>query len=142
MTVGQVQAAFVRRSRFRRFVGGRAALWLAFALVHALLIVLNFVGQNQPLHDVTEVYRNWTELASDGIVRMGIDAPWVYPILAFAPMTVAMAFGPEWYGETWLALVTLLDAAAFSILIGTARLSRTRATRTARMATASASSPS
>ncbi len=126
MTVGQVQAAFVRRSRFRRFVGGRAALWLAFALVHALLIVLNFVGQNQPLYDVTAVYRNWTELAADGIVRMGIDAPWVYPILAFAPMTVAMAFGPEWYGETWLALVTLLDAAAFAILIGTASVSRTR----------------
>ncbi|WP_082590133.1 glycosyltransferase 87 family protein [Agromyces sp. Soil535] len=126
MTAGDVQETSVRSSRLRRFLGGRAALWLAFAAVHALLVVLNLTAQGGPLYDVTEVYRGWTELAADGIVRMGIDAPWVYPILAFAPMTVSLAFGPDWYGETWLALVTLLDAVAFSILIGTRRMSHTR----------------
>ena len=72
------------------------------------------------------MYRVWAENAADGLVRMGIDVPWVYPILAFAPMTVALALGAEWYGQTWLAIVAMLDAIAFSILLGSARLSRSR----------------
>ncbi len=111
---------------FRRSLGGRGALWGAFALVHAALIGLNLYGQGYPLGDVTGVYRVWAENAADGLVRMGIDVPWVYPILAFAPMTAALALGAEWYGQTWLAIVTVLDAIAFSILIGSARLSRSR----------------
>ena len=127
MTVGEVRAAPTRRrSRVRRFLSGRAALWIAFLLVHALLAGLNLWAQGGPLYDVTGVYHRWADLAADGIVRMGIDAPWVYPILAFAPMTLSLAFGSEWYGQTWLAMVVLLDAAAFSVLLGTRRLSRTR----------------
>ena len=127
MTVGEVRAAPTRRrSRLRRFLSGRAALWVAFLLVHALLAGINLWAQGGPLYDVTGVYHRWAELAADGSVRMGIDAPWVYPILAFAPMTLSLAFGPEWYGQTWLAMVAILDAAAFSVLLGTRRLSRTR----------------
>ena len=111
---------------FGRSIGGRGALWVAFAIVHAALIALNLYGQGYPLGDVTGVYRVWAENAADGLVRMGIDVPWVYPILAFAPMTAALALGAEWYGQTWLAIVTVLDAIAFSILIGSARLSRSR----------------
>ena len=110
----------------RRSLGRRGALWGAFAIVHAALIALNLYGQGYPLGDVTGVYRVWAENAADGLVRMGIDVPWVYPILAFAPMTAALAFGAQWYGQTWLAIVTVLDAIAFSILIGNARLSRSR----------------
>src|SRR6187402_3614665 len=127
MTVGEVRAAPTRRrSRLRRFLSGRAALWVAFLLVHALLAGINLWAQGGPMYDVTGVYHRWAELAADGSVRMGIDAPWVYPILAFAPMTLSLAFGPEWYGQTWLAMVVLPDAAAFSVLLGTRRLSRTR----------------
>jgi hypothetical protein len=68
----------------------------------------------------------WAENAAAEYVRMGIDVPWVYPILAFAPMAASLVFGPEWYGQTWLAIVVLLDAAAFAVLLGTRRLSRTR----------------
>jgi hypothetical protein len=126
MTVGDVREVSVSRSMPRRLLSGRLALWVAFALVHGALVALNLTAQGWPLGDVTAVYRVWAENAADGYVRMGVDAPWVYPILAFAPMAAALAFGPEWYGEAWLGIVVLLDALAFSILLGTRRLSRTR----------------
>ncbi|WP_353827382.1 hypothetical protein [Agromyces sp. SYSU T0242] len=117
-----------RPRRIRAALAGRAALWVAFAAVHLWLAALNLSGPGQPFGDVTGVYRVWAENAQHGWLRMGIDAPWVYPILAFAPMTSALAFGAEWYGQTWLAMVTALDALAFSILLGSGVLSRRRRT--------------
>jgi hypothetical protein len=115
------------RSRgIRRLLAGRHALWVGFVVVHVVLAWLNLVGPGYPFGDVTGVYRVWAETAQHGWLRMGIDAPWVYPILAFAPMTAALAFGAEYYGQTWLVMVTLLDAIAFSVLLGRARLSRRR----------------
>ena len=112
--------------RVRRFLRGRLALWIAFALVHTALIQLNLRAPGWPLGDVEGVYRVWAMNAAEGYVRMGIDVPWVYPILAFAPMAASLAFGADWYGQTWLAIVVLLDAIAFAILLGDRRLSRTR----------------
>ena len=126
MTVGDLRVASDRSTGIRRILGSRAVLWAAFLLVHALLVVLNLTAQGLPLGDVTLVYRVWAENAAAEYVRMGIDVPWVYPILAFAPMAASLVFGPEWYGQTWLAIVVLLDAAAFAVLLGTRRLSRTR----------------
>ncbi|GAA4367955.1 glycosyltransferase 87 family protein [Agromyces bauzanensis] len=130
MTAGDVREASAartrRRTRLRRILGGRLALWAAFALVHAALVQLNLRAPGWPLGDVVWVYRAWAENAANGYVRMGIDVPWVYPILAFAPMTAALAFGSAWYGQTWLGIVVLLDALVFAILLGGRRLSRTR----------------
>jgi len=126
MTVGGVHEASASRSIPRRFLAGRASLWVAFALVHGTLVALNLWAPGWPLGDVTAVYRVWAENAAAGYVRMGVDAPWVYPILAFAPMAASLAFGPEWFGQSWLAVVVLLDAVAFSILLGNRRLSRSR----------------
>jgi hypothetical protein len=126
MTVGDVREASVPRSGIRRLLAGRLALWVAFALVHGALVALNLLAPGWPLGDVSAVYLNWAENAADGNARMGIDAPWVYPILAFAPMAASLAFGPEWYAQTWLGIVVLLNAVTFSILLGNRRLSRTR----------------
>ncbi|WP_127792962.1 glycosyltransferase 87 family protein [Agromyces sp. LHK192] len=128
MTVGPDGAASARPrpSMARRIVGGRLALWVAFLAVHATLVLLNLHGQGWPLGDVEAVYLQWAQQAANGWLRMGIDSAWVYPILAFAPMAVALAFGPAWYPETWLGLVSVLDAVAFAILLGGAALSRTR----------------
>lgn len=126
MTVGEVREASMPRSGIRRLLAGRLALWVAFALVHGALVALNLLAPGWPLGDVSAVYLNWAENAADGNARMGIDAPWVYPILAFAPMAASLAFGPEWYAQTWLAIVVLLNAVTFSILLGNRRLSRTR----------------
>lgn len=112
--------------RLTHALAGRTALWTGFALVHLALAWLNLAAPGYPLGDVTGVYRVWAENAANGWLRMGIDMPWVYPILAFAPMSAALAFGSVYYGETWLAIVTLLDGIVFAILIGRARLSRPR----------------
>ncbi|WP_395243679.1 hypothetical protein ACGGZK_16350 [Agromyces sp. MMS24-K17] len=114
------------RSRFARAIGGRAAVWIAFGVVHVALVLLNLYGQGWPLGDVEAVYLAWAQNADRGILRMGIDAPWVYPILAFAPMAAALALGPALYPETWLGIVTLLDGLALSVLLGRGRLSRSR----------------
>lgn len=113
-------------SMIRTFLGGRRALWAAFVLVHLVLTWVNLTAPGYPLGDVTAVYRVWAENAADGWVRMGIDQPWVYPILAFAPMAAALAFGSQLYAVTWLAIVAVLDAIAFAVLLGRARLSRRR----------------
>ncbi|GGR34971.1 glycosyltransferase 87 family protein [Agromyces mediolanus] len=116
-----------RSSRgIRRLLAGRGAIWVAFALVHAGLVALNLFAPGLPLGDVTGVYRIWAENAAHGYARMGIDLPWVYPILAFAPMAASLAFGGEWFGETWLALVTVLNGLTLSVLLGQATLSRHR----------------
>ncbi|MBT2500240.1 hypothetical protein J7E25_14190 [Agromyces sp. ISL-38] len=119
-----VRAASV--ARFTHALSGRAALWTGFAVVHLALVWLNLAAPGYPLGDVTGVYRVWAENAANGWLRMGIDMPWVYPILAFAPMSAALAFGSAYYGETWLAIVTVLDAIVFAFLIGRMRLSRPR----------------
>lgn len=117
----ETSAALVRRA-----LGGRGALWIAFAVVHLLLAWLNLFAPGYPMGDVTGVYRVWAENASHGWLRMGIDAPWVYPILAFAPMAAAFAFGEAYIAQSWLVIVAVLDGIAFSILLGRAGLSRRR----------------
>lgn len=126
-TAGDDHASAVsRRGAAGRAMAGRGALWVGFAAVHAALIWLNLYAPGWPLGDVESVYLTWTEQAANGWLRIGIDTPWVYPILAFAPMTASLAFGAAWYPVTWLGLMTVLDGIAFAVLLGTARLSRTR----------------
>jgi hypothetical protein len=92
-------------------------LWLAFALCHLWLITLNLIGPTSALGDVTGIYRIWMREGVAGAGWVGIDVPWVYPILAAAPMIVSLAGGTAFFGTVWLALVTLLDAAVFALLL-------------------------
>jgi len=106
-----------------RWMGGRlarspVALWSAFILTHLWLGVLALNAPGLPLGDVTIVYKYWAELAVDGGYIVGIDGPWVYPVVALIPMLLALAFGLTFYASTWLTLVMALDAAAFVLLIG------------------------
>ncbi|RII91175.1 DUF2029 domain-containing protein, partial [Clavibacter californiensis] len=91
--------------------------WLAFALCHLWLITLNLIGPTSALTDVTEVYRVWMQGGMAGGGRVGVDLPWVYPILAAVPMLISLVGGTAFYGTVWLALVTSLDAAAFALLL-------------------------
>lgn len=93
-------------------------LWGALALAHLWLSFLNLHDDAHPLGDVTLVYRPWMEQGFDSRSWVGIDQPWVYPVLAIVPMLLAWTFGPENYAYTWLAMVTALDAVAFGFLIG------------------------
>ena len=99
-------------------LGTRGWLWVGFGAVHLWLICLNIWAPGLPLGDVTRTYVVWANHAQEGLGRMGIDTPWVYPILAFAPMALALYIPFINYGLSWLLIVTVLDAAAFSILLG------------------------
>jgi hypothetical protein len=97
--------------------GIMARPWLAFALCHLWLITLNLIGPTSALTDVTDVYRVWMQEGMAGGGWVGIDLPWVYPILAAVPMLVSLVGGTVLYGTVWLALVTMLDAGAFALLL-------------------------
>lgn len=94
------------------------ALWVAFILVHLWLGWLNLTADGMPLGDVTLVYRYWTDQVRAADFWVGIDAEWVYPILAIFPMLAVTLFGPENNEGAWLTLVMLLNAAAFAAIIG------------------------
>ena len=112
----------------------RIGFWAAFVVVHAVVgwISLGLPGTGigesaigYPLGDVTGVYRPWIEQALSGGPIVGVDQAWVYPAAAIVPMLAAMGLGPALYGQAWLLLVTLLNAAGFAVLIGS-RASRRR----------------
>lgn len=113
----------------------RTALWIAFAVVHLGVAVLGYVFPNQPMGDVYRVYEPWSAAWLHGgysvpghthpltyIGFVGITETWVYPQLALVPMLLAWLFA--WAGSYtagWAVLVTLVDAAAFALLVGRAR---------------------
>jgi hypothetical protein len=100
------------------------ALWSAFILVHLWLGFLNLTAPGQPLGDVVNQYKYWTEQADLATFYVGIDQSWVYPIVALVPMIVAGAFGFANYAGTWLSLVLVLDMVAFAALVGWRRPGR------------------
>lgn len=117
---------------WRHAAEDRLVLWTGFWLVHVVLIALNVFGYGWPLGDVA-VYRFWTDQATGADYWVGVDAPWVYPILALVPMLAAQlgteiagaipalslaTVGPDAYVAGWLVTVTLLNALAFGVLTG------------------------
>lgn len=111
-------AATGHRRGLRTLVGGRIALWAAFVLVHLWLGVLALHSRGYPIGDVTLVYRHWTDQALIADYWVGIDAVFVYPLLAIVPMLASAAFGSENYAITWLAIVTLVNAVGFAAVTG------------------------
>jgi hypothetical protein len=92
------------------------ALWSAFVVVHAVLAVLVLTGQGRYLGDVLTIYQPWAEFARDGAGIVGIQLPWVYPVVALVPIMLPIVFGPSAYGPVWVAMIVILDAAAFVVL--------------------------
>lgn len=100
----------------------RALLWLAFVGVHILVATAGFVLPNEPMGDVYLVYEPWADSAIHGTGIVGIDREWVYPQLALVPMVLAFPLGVSiGYPAAWAVLVTVLNAVAFAVLIGSAR---------------------
>ncbi|WP_185022924.1 glycosyltransferase 87 family protein [Curtobacterium sp. PhB115] len=93
-----------------------AGFVLAFLVVHALLWWLTAISANLPLGDVTITYSRWIETGHTADFWVGIDGPWVYPILAIVPMAAAALGGVTSIGTGWLVLMVLLDAVACAFL--------------------------
>lgn len=94
-----------------------ATLWTVFAVVHLgfLAALATRILNGDVLSDVS-FYRRW---AFDGLQDgfwVGIDAGWVYPIGALAPMIVAALFGYGAYQFTWFLLFAALNAAGVAVL--------------------------
>jgi hypothetical protein len=97
-------------------------VWIAFAVVHAVVIWLGFPGDHASSWDVDQLYRWWAGQTLSGEAFPGITADWVYPPLAQLPILLVGALSPVVdYTLGWGLLVTALDAAAFAILVGRAR---------------------
>src|SRR6478735_4453147 len=92
-------------------------LWLAFVLVHLWLGWLCLTAPGLPLGDVSYVYKWWVEQGRNADLWVGIHSAWVYPIVAILPMAAAYVFGPGPYESTWLSIVMIVDAAAFTVLL-------------------------
>jgi hypothetical protein len=102
--------------RVRRLAARPAVLWGAFFATHLWLGYVGLTDANVPFGDVTNVYLPWVQQSLDGF-RLGIDGPWVYPILAFLPMLASMVLGPGLYGIGWMIMVTIANAAIFAYLV-------------------------
>lgn len=104
-----------------------AALWCAFLFVHLLTAWLGWVYPSQPMGDVVLVYEPWASSALGGGPIVGITETWVYPQVALVPMLIAAALAAPLvpvlgvssaYLVGWAALVIILDAIAFGVLVG------------------------
>ncbi|HEY8319973.1 MAG TPA: glycosyltransferase 87 family protein [Amnibacterium sp.] len=107
---------------------GLVVLIAAFVLLHGLLGVAGLVpglggpwADPTPFGDVISVYRFWIDYWHQNGQLVGIDTPWVYPLLALVPMLAVSVAGDAAYGPVWVVLVTLLDVGA---LVLVARRSR------------------
>ena len=100
----------------------RTWVWIAFVLVHAVVIWLGFVDEHAASWDVDQLYRWWAGLTLSGDMLPGITADWIYPPLAQVPIVLVGALrGLVDYTLGWGLLVTALDAAAFAVLVGRGR---------------------
>lgn len=120
----------------RRAFRSPLLLWIAFLLAHLALGLLNIHGYGYPLGDVTSVYKYWSDQALIADFWVGIDEPWVYPVVAILPMIGAQALypivgsvpglepltaGAELYARTWVSLMMLANIVAFGVLTGWGR---------------------
>lgn len=100
---------------------GALALGLTFVAVHLALGLLNIFAPGLPLGDVTIVYARWAEQAYASGVVVGVDMPWVYPLLALVPILASVTFGLEHIAAAWLSLVMGANVLALGFLTGWGR---------------------
>ncbi|MCM3779257.1 hypothetical protein [Microbacterium hydrocarbonoxydans] len=102
-------------------------LWTAFLAAHAVTAVTGWLYPSQPMGDVVLVYEPWASAALSGGPIVGVTETWVYPQLALLPMIAAKLLAAPLVGAVgtsaaylvaWAALVTVLDAIAFAVLVG------------------------
>ena len=102
--------------RVRRLASRPLVLWIAFLVVHLVLGLLCLTGDG--MGDVDNVYKPWAEWAAQGAPIMGVQVPWVYPFAALVPIMLPLLLGANGYVAGWLAMVIILNAGAFAVLIG------------------------
>ena len=102
---------------FRRVWLNPVVLWIGFVVVHLWVSGLGMYGPGYPLGDISGVYTFWAGHAYAGDFIVGITTPWVYPIVALIPILISGIAGMDNYVPVFLALVAVIDAIVFGILI-------------------------
>jgi hypothetical protein len=102
----------------------RIVLWLVFIGVHFVLSVNNLTSLLNPFGDVRFIYSRWAIDAFQTGVWVGVDTPWVYPIVALVPIAVPWLIAPAYYPEVWLVMVFVLDAVVLGCVTGWGRRAR------------------
>lgn len=106
-------------SRVRRWREPRI-LWLGFVALHTMAVgvLLPQMIAGDTLGDLP-LYREWAMDAFEGRGIVGVDEPWVYPILAWLPMGAANIVGAPAYLALWIAMIIALNALALRALLRT-----------------------
>lgn len=93
------------------------ALWIAFAVVHVVLIKQSWEWEGEIYGDVT-LYEWWARNGLDSGWWVVFDTQWVYPVGALVPVTLPALIAGTTYGYevVWSTLVTMLDALALLAL--------------------------
>lgn len=97
------------------------AMWVSFAIASVILGWQGYVAEAVPYGDVSFIYEFWAGQAAGGAGLVGIDSPWVYPVVALVPILLPLVTGPGLYPVGWIILVTFLNAGAFAYLLYSAR---------------------
>lgn len=108
-----------------RLVRSSAALWLAFLLVHAWLLVLGVFWRPAETFWDLDLYRWWMWLGLHVGQWPVLDGPWVYPAGAILPMLVAAAGGTGYghgFALAWSLGVTAFDAVGMLALLHAPRV--------------------
>jgi hypothetical protein len=87
-------------------------VWVAFGIVHAVLIIENLVAPNSPLGDVQFTYPAWWLAALTSGEFPGLTTTGVYPYLALIPIALATEGVAVWF-----LVVVILDALAVAVLL-------------------------
>lgn len=93
------------------------SLLLAFLALQLLVLfaLLPTIFAGGVLGDL-ELYRQWAERGLKTGEWMGIEQPWVYPILASVPIVLAAIGGPALYQLLWYLLTMALNGLAIAVL--------------------------
>ncbi len=104
--------------RLARAVTHPLPLWIAFVVVHLAVGAIAFsFADGSGIGDVRFIYPFWIQEGLEHGRWVGIQLPWVYPILALPPMVLADALGPALIAPLWLGMVVVVDAAAFAFVV-------------------------
>jgi hypothetical protein len=111
--------ARLARQAWLRWSGSRRALWIAFGLTHAWLVLVGVALIPRKAFFDLVLYRSWVAVGVHGGPWPVFDGPSVYPVGALAPMVVPAVISTTStvaYALGWCALVTALDAIAVRAL--------------------------
>lgn len=101
-------------------------MWGVFIAVHLFFLVFAaIISLRGEAFSDTFIYRDWAAAGFDESQIQG-PSPWVYPIVALAPMVVAYAFGPAPFLFIWVLMITALNFLAVGQLTAWGNNSKAR----------------